>query len=83
MADKLPEDGAEAGQLVELLAADVERGEDLDVAPKLANRVHQPHEPLPLRHVLEIRDIHCFQLQVPSHSCFTSFLPVKLLIIQT
>ena len=51
--DILPEDGAEAGQLIELLAADVEGGEDLDVAAKLPHGVHQTHEPLPLRHVLK------------------------------
>ena len=50
---EIPEDGAEACQLVELLPADVERGKDLDVAAKLAHRVHQTHEPLPLRNVLK------------------------------
>ena len=49
----IPEDGAATGQLVELLPADVERGEDLDVAAKLTHRVHQRHEPLPLGYVLK------------------------------
>ena len=59
----VPEDGAESGQLVELLPADMERREDLDVAAKLAHRVHQTHKPLPLRNVLkhaiiEISKVH-------------------------
>ena len=60
---EIPEDGAEASQLVELLPADMERGEDFDVAAKLAHRVHQTHKPLPLRHVLKHArievQVHC------------------------
>ena len=46
-AEGVPENGAKAGELVQLLPADVHGGEDLDVAAELPDVVHQLDELFP------------------------------------